>query len=128
MPINKYAFARYYLIDATLRKMNYVKTSYLVEICNYKLGYSISQRTIQKDLDTMKNDPFVGIFAPIEYCKKRKAYYYSDTDFTLVPLNFSKDEIELLLIILDYLKNKVRNEHLKILDQCIHKIKILYSF
>ncbi|MDR1370026.1 MAG: hypothetical protein LBJ72_07885 [Dysgonamonadaceae bacterium] len=127
MPVNKYAFARYYLIDAILRKMNYVKTSYIVESCNAKLGYSVSQRTIQKDLDAMRNDPFIGFFAPIEYCKKRKAYYYSHANFTLTTLNFSKEEVKILLILIDFLKNKVDDEYIEILDRCIYKIKILSS-
>jgi len=96
MPQNKYALARYGLIDQILRKNPYVKTSYIVDVCKEKFGYDLSQRTVQLDLDAMRNDTFLGIYAPIEYSKKQKAYYYTHTDFELVTFRFSEREIRLL--------------------------------
>lgn len=123
MPLNKFALARYRLIDIAMRKMSFVKTAYLVEICKQKLGYSVSQRTIQMDLEAMRDDPFIGVFAPIEYCKKRKAYYYTHTNFTLTALNFSKEELQVLIFLCKYLNNKIDGDYYQIFEDCVDKIK-----
>lgn len=67
MAQNKYALARYYLIDGLLRRYEYVKTSTIVEICRERLKCTITQRTIQMDIYAMLNDSFLGYYAPIEY-------------------------------------------------------------
>jgi len=72
MPVNKYALARYLLIDKLLRKHTYVKTRYIVEYCRERLKCDISQRTIQMDISAMQNDSFIGFYAPIGYCKKKR--------------------------------------------------------
>jgi hypothetical protein len=72
MAQNKFALARYCMIDNLLNKHEYVKTAYIAEICRRKLKCSITQRTIQMDIDAMRNDSFLGYFAPIEYCPAGK--------------------------------------------------------
>jgi len=123
MPQNKYAIARYRLIDKILRTTGYAKTSDLAKTCMKKLGYSISQRTIQMDLHAMRYDPFVGIFAPIEYCKKRKCYYYTHTNFSLTFLNFTENELKVLIYLSKYLNGKIDNNYYIIFQNCIKKIK-----
>jgi len=123
MPQNKYALARYGLIDKILRKDTYVKTSYIVSACKQKFGYDLTQRTVQLDLDAMKNDTFLGIFAPIEYSQKNKAYYYTHTDFEFTSMTFSEDEVELLESVCDLLKNTLeRHDHEKMVG-IIERIK-----
>ncbi|MDR3062329.1 MAG: hypothetical protein LBU57_09505 [Dysgonamonadaceae bacterium] len=103
--------------------MNYVKTSYLAELCKRQLGYSVSQRTIQLDLEAMKYDSFLGIFAPIEYCRKRKAYFYIHTNFTLTTFNFSEQELEVLCFLCKYLNDKIDEEYYHVFEEFVSKIK-----
>ena len=126
MPQNKFAIARYALIDELLQKGIYVKTATITETCKQTLGYEVSQRTIQMDLHSMKNDSFLGFFAPIEYCAKRKACYYQDSDYQLgfQQLNFLE---------VDALENacSIASRHLKpdqraILGDVIGKLKKRY--
>jgi hypothetical protein len=78
MPQNKFAIARYRLIDSLLSKNEFVKTKDIVEKCVDTLGYNVTQRTIQMDMKTLKEDPFIGCFFPIEYSYFERAYYYSE--------------------------------------------------
>lgn len=71
MAVNKYALARYALIDKLLHKFSYVKTIDMVDFCKKRLKFNITQRTIQMDIYTMQYDSFLGYYAPIEYCKKK---------------------------------------------------------
>lgn len=71
MPVNKYALARYVLIDKLLRNHKYVKTNHIVKYCREMLHCDVTQRTIQMDIISMQNDSFIGYYAPIEYCKKK---------------------------------------------------------
>lgn len=128
MPQNKYAIARYRLIDAILRKIDYVKTSFLANVCEDRLGYSVSQRTIQLDLKAMKYDPFLGYFAPIEYCNRNKAYYYSHTDFTIPTINYSEEEIRVLLYLSRYLPGKIDSDYYHIFRDYLKKLQKQHLF
>jgi predicted DNA-binding transcriptional regulator YafY len=124
MPQNKFALARYYMIDNLLNKHEYVKTAYIVEICQRKLNCNITQRTIQKDIDAMRNDSFLGYFAPIEYCRRRKAYYYREVDFRLFPHSFSNKEISLMQNLLVLMQNSILDDDYELLEGIVAKIKM----
>jgi hypothetical protein len=96
MPQNKFAHARYAVIDELLQKNHYVKTSQMADTCRRNLGYDVSQRTIQLDMHSMKHDTFLGLFAPIAYCTRRKAYYYEDRDYGMLSPVMDQGEIRLL--------------------------------
>ncbi len=96
MPQNKFALARYRIIDAMLRRHDYVTSTQLAERCSLRTGYPISRRTIQLDLQAMRHDPFLGYNAPIGYCTRRKAWFYEVRDFALHPFAFTDDELALL--------------------------------
>ena len=85
MPQNKFALARYSVIDAMLRRNDYVKTSSIVKKCIESTGYKVSARTIQLDIEAMRYDPFLGYNAPISYNSRHKAYYYEDRSYMLYP-------------------------------------------
>lgn len=125
MPQNKYALARYRLIDSLLRRFNYVKSKLIVEDCQKRLGCRISQRTIQMDIEAMRYDPFLGYFAPIEYSMKNKAYFYSDTSYKLQPFGFSKEEIFILENLQNVIKDDMNLEQFKIFKNIIYKVRIL---
>jgi len=111
MAQNKFALIRYHLIDLLLHKSDYVKTARMVEYCTEKTGFSITPRTIQMDIDAMKNDVFLGFYAPIEYCRQRKAYYYKDPDYILTPLHESPEDILRLEEILLQYRKMILQEH-----------------
>lgn len=126
MSQNKYALARYKIIDRLLRKNVYVKSMDIVDVCSRLLGCSISQRTIQLDFEAMRNDPFLGYFAPIGYCPKNKAYFYEDTDFELFPYRFSKEEIITLEYLYEYLAQQgIDSKYSQVFRKCIDKIKFI---
>jgi predicted DNA-binding transcriptional regulator YafY len=127
MPQNKFALARYCMIDSLLNKYEYVKTAYIVEICRRKLKCSITQRTIQMDIEAMRNDSFLGYFAPIEYCLRRKAYYYRVADFRLYPHRFSNKEVSLMQNLLILMQNHILNEDYELLEKIVTKIRMYNS-
>ncbi|MCD8179581.1 MAG: hypothetical protein LUE98_20165 [Tannerellaceae bacterium] len=126
MPQNKFALARYQLIDILLHRFDYVKTSFMVEYCFDKTGYKITRRTIQKDIDTMKYDPFLGLFAPIEYSSTRKAYFYTDKEYILSPFSILKDEILRLEELINLYKKELQRDHYEECIQILNKIHYIH--
>ncbi|MDR1708068.1 MAG: hypothetical protein LBR46_08680 [Prevotella sp.] len=124
MPQNKFALARYCMIDSLLNKHEYVKTAYIVEICRRKLKCNITQRTIQMDIEAMRNDSFLGYFAPIEYCRRKKAYYYGEDDFRLFPHRFSNKEVSLMQNLLVLMRNYILDDDYESLKEIIAKIEM----
>lgn len=96
MAQNKFALARYRVIDSMLHKNDYVKTSAIADKCIELIGFRVSQRTIQLDIEAMRYDPILGYNAPIGYCGRRKAYYYENRDYTLLPFSFVEQEAAIL--------------------------------
>jgi divalent metal cation (Fe/Co/Zn/Cd) transporter len=111
MPQNKFALARYRLIDELLRRNRYVKTTDIVDLCFQKLGFKVTQRTIQMDLETLKNDPFLSCYFPIAYSHYKKAYYYEEKPMGFF-LSFCilEDEYLLLKELRNTLKDKITEE------------------
>ncbi|GEM_PF-5814038 len=124
MPQNKFALARYYIIDNLLHKYKYVKTSTILDYCKEITGYEVTRRTIQMDISAMKNDAFLGFFAPIDYCNVKKAYYYSDLNYKLLPFHFTTEEIKLLEKILQIYYHDVGI--VKILKCIIQKMRHIH--
>jgi predicted DNA-binding transcriptional regulator YafY len=96
MPQNKFALARYRIIDSMLRNNDYVKTSTIALNCFNRIGFHVSQRTIQQDIEAMRYDSLLGYNAPISYCSRLKAYYYEDRKYMLYPFSFSQTELTVL--------------------------------
>ena len=125
MPQNKFALARYRLIDEILRRQESVKTEEIVKMCREKLGFRVTARTIQMDMYAMKNDSFVGSFLPICYCKKRKAYYYSEEPVGIfLALCLSKSEYLLLQEIKVKIENEIPKEDYQLYCSLLRKIEI----
>ncbi|MEG2070604.1 MAG: hypothetical protein RR034_04445 [Bacteroidales bacterium] len=61
-----------------LRERDYVTTIEIVDQCKEILGFRITRRTIQLDMEAMKYDEFLAFFAPIEYDKSVRGYYYTE--------------------------------------------------
>ena len=126
MPQNKFAIARYAVIDELLKKNTYVKTALIAETCQRNLGYAVSQRTIQLDLNSMKDDTFLGFFAPIEYCSKRKAYFYRDSDYQFGYQQLNLSELDLLENAFKLASVQLKPDQRAILGDVLFKIKKRY--
>lgn len=123
MPQNKYALARYYLIHSLLQKHTYVKTSFIVNYCIEKTGYTVTQRTIQMDMDSMKNDTFLGFYAPIGYCNRRKAYYYTQPNYEMIPFRLKESEIKVLEELLKNIDQNVNMDQYYVVERIIRLMK-----
>lgn len=124
MPQNKFALARYRLIDSLLRKNEFVKTKDIVERCFDELGFKVTQRTIQMDMNTLKEDPFIGCFFPIEYNQKEKAYFYlEEPKGFFLSLCVIENEYFVLESLQDFLKNKIMEEDYQSYCSFFHKIQ-----
>lgn len=111
MPQNKFALARYRLIDSLLRKYEFVKTKDIVERCVDEFGFQVTQRTIQMDMNTLREDPFIGCFFPIEYNHRQRAYFYSEKPKGFfLSLCVIENEYIVLKNLCDFLKNKIMEE------------------
>lgn len=93
MPKNKNAFIRYRIIDGALRNKHkrYPSKQDLIDACN-GLG-SISARTIDNDIYDMKFDEELAYFAPIEYDRKLRGYYYTDSNYSINNLPLKQEDL-----------------------------------
>lgn len=103
MPTNKHAVIRYRTIDRCLRNIDATWTwRELAEACSKELEQlagkevKVSERTIKYDISAMRNNEALGYFAPIEYDRKEKTYYYSNPKYTLTESPINKSDTELL--------------------------------
>jgi hypothetical protein len=84
MPANKYALLRYRIIDRCLtnKGKTFPSREDLREACADALYGSgadqISLSTIDKDIWAMKNESELGYYAPIEYNRTHKGYFYTE--------------------------------------------------
>lgn len=85
MPKNKDALSRYRWIDERLRNKRLPKPTLdnLVTFVSDKMDNSIAVRTIQKDIEDMRNDAELNYFAPIIYNRSSKVYQYEDENFSI---------------------------------------------
>ncbi len=99
MPANKEAYIRYRVIDKMLAKKphRYPSKLELTEACRDSLGYELSIKTIEKDLDTMRYDEQLGYIAPIEWDSYKKGYYYAQDGYSINKMHLNDDEKEGLL-------------------------------
>lgn len=97
MPRNKDAFTRYRLIDALLRRRNFVKTSDVIERLYDNYEITVGETTINKDFRDMQSSEGLGFFAPIKYSHSEKSYYYPDNVDDIFPsIELHKDELSAL--------------------------------
>lgn len=93
MPKNKNAFIRYRIIDGALRNKHkrYPSKQDLIIACQ-GLG-SVSARTIDGDIYDMKFDEELSYHAPIEYDRKLRGYYYTDTNYSINNLPLKQEDL-----------------------------------
>jgi predicted DNA-binding transcriptional regulator YafY len=96
MPYNKDAYSRYKIIDQRLRNKRIPPASLedLMDFVSEKLGKTVSKRTIQNDIQAMRQDENLGFLAPIVYNHAEKVYQYSQDDYSIERVNLSEEDLQ----------------------------------
>ncbi|MFM9837596.1 MAG: helix-turn-helix transcriptional regulator [Cyclobacteriaceae bacterium] len=102
MPIGKYPFMRYKIINACLTnsKAMYPTLEEIKEALA-KQDILVEKRAIENDLEAMRYDKRLGYHAPIAFCRKNRGYHYTDPNYTIDKLPLSSEEIEAFEIIVE---------------------------
>ena len=111
MPLNKSAFYRYLLIDKRINdpyKTPFPTKQDLLDYIEEKSGQRISESQLENDRGEMKNSETLGFYAPLEYSKREKGYFYSEKGYSIGQfVKLSADDyeaIELALNVIDAYK------------------------
>lgn len=96
MPLNKDAFIRYRIIDQCLtnKKKPFPTVYDIMRAYEEVLGKTFSQRTINLDIQTMRDDSAIGFLAPIKYSRQYNGYYYEDENYSISSIKLSDTEME----------------------------------
>lgn len=98
MPKNKEALIRYRVINKCLLDKTYVTRRELREACEKALDiYPIGERTIDGDINAMRNDDRLGYHAPILMDRSRGVYYYEDPTYSIDNIPLNEEELESLV-------------------------------
>lgn len=104
MPANKYALLRYRIIDKCLsnKARPFPSKNDLREACEEALygsiGEHISTSTIEKDLWAMRNESELGYYAPIEFSKAERGYFYDQEDYSIQNISLSDDDLNAIKV------------------------------
>ncbi len=95
MPANKDAFTRYLLIDQRLNNTMLPPPSLkeLTSFVSEKLGKSVSESSIQKDILAMRQDTNLGYDAPIVYDAGARGYKY-EYDYSINQLPIAENDLQ----------------------------------
>ena len=130
MPVNKNSFSRYRIIDACLRNKyhKYPTREDIIEKCEEKLDCKISLSTFEKDLYAMKNNPEPGYYAPIEYCKTNKGYYYSDEAYSIENFALKEEDIDAIefatAVLKQYRKLPILEQYASAIDKIMDVVNV----
>lgn len=102
MANGKNPYLRYKIINACLanRQSPYCTIPELMEAME-KNDISVSQRSIESDLQAMRYDERLAYHAPIAYSRTNRGYYYTDASYTIDKLPLSEDDIEAFEMIVE---------------------------
>ena len=106
MPKNKDALSRYRWIDERLRNKRLPKPTLetLIAYVSEKMDASISTRTIQKDIQDMRQDPDLNYMAPIVYERSTGTYRYEDESYSIGNLPIEEADLQGLEIAIGILE------------------------
>ena len=96
MAETKHQLGRYQVIDRLLSSGDRVKTSQIQKAILYDLEIKVSTKTINNDINDMINSVVLGYYAPIKKDSSKKAYYYSDPDYTIKAFGLKEADINAL--------------------------------
>jgi predicted DNA-binding transcriptional regulator YafY len=64
----------------------------------------VSERSLKLDLQAMRYDERLGFMAPITYCAKERAYYYSDPDYSINKFDLTAEQLDAFSSIVDLMQ------------------------
>ncbi len=132
MSTNKHALIRYRVIDKCLRQVDRAwnwKT--LASACAKEIekvtgkATTLSERTIKGDLQSMRTNEALGYFAPIEYDRAEKSYYYSNRNFSITEAPLNKSDSDELKSAISLLRQFTGFQHLEGIENIIQKLELL---
>jgi predicted DNA-binding transcriptional regulator YafY len=95
MAISKDAYTRFQIIDQEFCNNDYVKTSELQKVLK-TFDLQVTTKTVTNDLKAMRADKKLGYIAPIKFCNSRKAYYYTNPNYTIRAFGLKEHDINAL--------------------------------
>ena len=128
MPANKYALLRYRIIDRCINNTSrpYPTKEDLRSACEEALygsdGENISISTIEKDIWAMRNESELGYYAPIEYHREHRGYYYEEDDYSINEVSLNCEDLEAIRFAANTLVQFRGLPVFKQFDQAIGKI------
>ena len=132
MSTNKHALIRYRVIDKCLRQLDKQwNWKSLAEACSIEIEKTtgkkttLSERTIKGDIQNMRNDSVLGYFAPIEYDRSEKSYYYSRRDFSITEAPLNRSDSKELQQAIGLLRQFTGFRHLEGMENIIQKLELL---
>jgi predicted DNA-binding transcriptional regulator YafY len=132
MSTNKHALLRYRVIDRCLRNVDRQwNWKSLAKACTSEIRDSLqesmtfSERTIKGDLSAMRNDESLGYYAPIEYDRSEKSYYYSDRNYSITEAPLNRSDSKELKNVISMLRQFTGFNHLSGIENIIHKLELI---
>jgi len=132
MATNKHALIRYRVIDRCLRHVDQQwNWQTLADACAEEIEQimdehlSLSERTIKGDLRSMRTDKALGYFAPIEYDRKEKSYYYSKRDYSITESPINKSDRNQLNQMISLMRQFTGFTYLQGIGNIIQKMELL---
>jgi predicted DNA-binding transcriptional regulator YafY len=124
MSFNKEAYSRYKLIDARLRIRSKPAPTLqdLIDYVSDKLGQTVALRTLQKDLFVMRNDQALAFYAPIVFDRIKKAYSYTDPNFSIDKIALSEEDLFGLDLALNILQQFKEIPAIKVFEDAIYRM------
>lgn len=132
MATNKHALIRYRVIDRCLRNVDEQwNWQTLAEVCAAEIDsimeekITLSERTIKGDLQNMRNDKALGYFAPIEYDRKEKSYYYTNRSYSITESPINKSDRDQLKQMISLIRQYTGFTYLDGIGNIIQKMELL---
>ncbi len=125
MAQNKSALKRYKKINEMFCKERFPSKEELAK----QLG--VSAKMVDVDLAAMRKDVELGYFAPIQYSKKRKGYWYSDKEYSIDNLGLTHRNVESLraaLVLLNrYKELPILNPYKQVMEkiEALHQVNLI---
>jgi len=132
MATNKHALIRYRVIDRCLRNVDgQWNWQTLAEACTNEIESimeektTLSERTIKGDIQNMRNDKALGYFAPIEYDRKEKSYYYTNRSYSITESPINKSDRDQLKQMINLIRQYTGFTYLNGIENIIQKMELL---
>jgi len=132
MATNKHALIRYRVIDRCLRNVDgQWNWQTLAEACANEIEsimdekITLSERTIKGDIQNMRNDKALGYFAPIEYDRKEKSYYYTNRSYSITESPINKSDRAQLKQMISLIRQYTGFTYLDGIENIIQKMELL---